>query len=123
VAGDDALADEVADWLPWAERVIVKIGSGGNAAASLHPSRAGDLIRAAAERAVRRAAAGEVPSLVVDRPTSIEVDYAKAAQADFAAIAPGAERIGDRGVRHTGPDPVAAYRGFLAGFRLAEAVE
>ena len=33
VAGDDALAGEVAEWLPWAERIIVKTASGGNAAA------------------------------------------------------------------------------------------
>ncbi|HEY8632516.1 MAG TPA: M55 family metallopeptidase [Candidatus Limnocylindrales bacterium] len=123
VAGDDALADEVESWLPWAERVIVKIGSGGNAAASLHPSAAGELIRAAAERAVGRAAAGELRPLVVDRPTAIEVDYAKAVQADFAAIVPGSERVGDRGVRHTGEDPVDAYRGFLAGLRLAGIVD
>ena len=123
VAGDDALADEVAAWLPWAERVVVKIGFGGNAAASLHPSAAGELIAAAAERAVRRAAAGDLPPLMVDRPTSIEVDYAKAVQADFAAIVPGSERVGDRGVRHRGDDPVAAYRGFLAGLRLAGIVD
>jgi D-amino peptidase len=123
VTGDDALADEVADWLPWAERVIVKIGSGGTAAASLHPSLAQEMIRAASERAIARAAAGEMELLVVDRPISIEVDYAKAVQADFAAIVPGAERIGDRGVRHLGEDPVGAYRGFLAGFRLAGIVD
>ncbi|HEX5824654.1 MAG TPA: M55 family metallopeptidase, partial [Candidatus Limnocylindrales bacterium] len=123
VAGDDALADEVAGWLPWAERVVVKTGVGGNAAASLHPSAAGELIAAAAERAVRRAAAGELQVLAVDRPTAIEVDYAKAIQADYAAIVPGAERVGDRGVRHPGADPVAAYRGFLAGVRLAGIVD
>src|SRR6266487_2943765 len=76
VAGDDALADEVAAWLPAAERVVVKLGVGGNAAASLHPSAAAELIRAGAERAVRRAGAHELEPLVVDRPTSIEVDYA-----------------------------------------------
>ena len=123
VAGDDALADEVAAWLPAAERVTVKLGVGGNAAASLHPSAAAELIRAGAERAVRRAAARELQPLVVDWPTAIEVDYAKAVMADFAAIVPGAERIGDRGVRHTGDDPVGAYRGFLAGFRLAGTVD
>ena len=40
VAGDDALADEVADWLPWAERVVVKTAVGGNAAASRPPDGA-----------------------------------------------------------------------------------
>jgi D-amino peptidase len=123
VAGDDALSDEVADWLPGAERVIVKVGFGSNAAASLHPSAAVELIRAASERAVRRAVAGELEPLVVARPTVIEVDYVKAVMADFAAIVPGSERIGDRGVRHTGDDPVGAYRGFLAGVRLASTVD
>jgi D-amino peptidase len=123
VAGDDALAEEVAEWLPWAERVVVKTGSGGNAAASLHPTLARDLIRNGAERAVRRAAAGELKRLIVDPPVVIEIDYRNAIAADYAAIVPGAERVGDRGVRFEAPDPVTAYRGFLAGVRLAGIVD
>ena len=75
VTGDDALAEEVADWLPWAERVVVKHADGGSSAASVHPSRARDLVRAGAERAVRRAAAGELECLSVASPVAIEVDY------------------------------------------------
>jgi D-amino peptidase len=123
VAGDDALAEEVADWLPWAERVVVKTGSGGNAAASIHPTLARTLIREGAERAIRRAAAGELKPLVVDPPVVIEVDYRNAIAADYAAIVPGAERVGDRGVRFEAADPVTAYRGFLAGVRLAGIVD
>ena len=41
VAGDDALAEEVAEWLPWAERVVVKRGRGFRAAdPSTHPRHA-----------------------------------------------------------------------------------
>jgi D-amino peptidase len=123
VAGDDALAGEVADWLPWAERIIVKEGAGGNAAASLHPTVAADLVRAGAERAIRRARAGELQALVVAPPVVIEVEYRNAIAADYAAIVPGAERTGDRGVRFEAPDPVTAYRGFLAGVRLAGIVD
>jgi D-amino peptidase len=123
VAGDDALAGEVADWLPWAERVVVKEGAGGNAAASLHPTLAADLVRAGAERAVRRAMAGELQALVVPPPVVIEVEYRNAIAADYAAIIPGAERKGDRGVRFVAPDAVTAYRGFLAGIRLAGIVD
>jgi D-amino peptidase len=72
VAGDDALADEVADWLPWAEQVVVKVAIGGSAAASVHPT-------------VRRTWSGPVPSarsvprppaprVLVPRPVVIEVD-------------------------------------------------
>jgi D-amino peptidase len=119
VAGDDALADEVAAWLPWAERIVVKVAHGTSGAASLHPSRAGDLVRAGAERAVRRAAAGELLLLEVDKPVVIEVDHRRGLEADFAAIQPGAERVGDRTVAYRSDDPVTVYRMFLAGVRLA----
>ena len=123
VAGDDALAGEVADWLPWAERVVVKTGFGGNAAASVHPTIARDLIRCGAERAVQRAAAGDLQPLVVGPPVIVEVDYRNAIAADYAAIVPGAERVGDRGVRFEAPDAETAYRAFLAGVRLAGIVD
>ncbi len=123
VAGDDALADEVETWLPWAERVVVKIAHGTSAAASIHPSRAQDLVRAGAEQATRRAAAGELRILEVGRPVVIEVDHRRGLEADYAAIQPGAERIGDRTVAYRSDDPVAAYRMFLAGVRLAGVVD
>ena len=123
VAGDDALAEEVADWLPWAERVVVKAAAGGNAAASVHPTVAAERIRSASERAVRAAAAGRLELLRVGPPVVIEVDYSRGVEADHAAIVPGAERFGDRGVRFASDDPALAYRGFLAGNRLASALE
>ena len=123
VSGDDRLALEVAAWLPWAERVIVKEGVGRNAAASLHPSRARELVRQGAERAVRRAIAGELRPLVLQPPVVIEVAYRHAGVADHVAIVPGAERVGDASVRHVGADAVEAYRGFLAGIRLSGLVE
>ena len=124
VAGDDALAAEVAAWLPWAERIVVKIADGTSGAASVHPSHARDLVRSGAERAVRRAATGgELSHLEVDRPVIIEVDHRRGLEADYAAIQPGAERIGDRTVAYRSDDPVTAYRMFLAGVRLAGTVE
>ncbi len=123
VTGDDVLAAETADWLPWAERVVVKEGIGRHAAASVHPTVARDLVRAGAGRAVRRALAGEMRPLVLDRPYVVEVTYQNAVQADYAAIVPGAERVGETGVRFASDDPVLAYRGFLAGVRLVSLVD
>jgi len=123
VTGDDALAEEIAEWLPWAERVVVKDAIGGSSAASLHPAAAGDLIRDGAARAVRRAITGELSPLTVDPPVVVEVEYVNGVCADFAAIIPGAVRFGDRGVRFEAEDAVTAYRGFLAGVRLAGIVE
>jgi D-amino peptidase len=123
VTGDDALAEEVADWLPWAERVVVKEAAGGSSAASLHPEAARQLICDGAAAAVKRAAGGELKLLEVDRPVVVEVEYVNGVTADFAAVVPGAVRFGDRGVRFEAPDPVTAYRGFLAGIRLAGIVD
>ncbi|HET7168278.1 MAG TPA: M55 family metallopeptidase [Candidatus Limnocylindrales bacterium] len=123
VTGDDALADEVAAWLPWTERVVVKAADGTTSAASVHPSVARERIRDGAERAVRRARDGELRVLEVGRPVTIEIDYARATVADHAAIVPGAVRVGDRTVRFASDDPVEAFRGFLAMNRLAGSVD
>jgi D-aminopeptidase len=61
--------------------------------------------------------------LEVGPPVVVEADFAKGAQADHAAVVPGAERIGDRTVRISSSDPETAYRGFLAMVRLATLVD
>jgi D-amino peptidase len=122
VAGDDGLADEVEGWLPWAERVVVKTMDGGRSAISPHPSVARDRVRAGAEAAVRRAAAGELRTLTLPPPVEVEVEFPRGVIADHAAIIPGVERIGDRGVRVVSDDPETAYRFFLAIVRIVEGV-
>lgn len=122
VAGDDALAGEVEAWLPWAERVVVKTVDGGHSAISVHPTVACERVRAGAERAVRQAAAGALKTLRVGPPVVIEVEYAKGVIADFAAMVPGAVRVGDRGVRFSSDDPITTFRGFLTGNRVAGTV-
>ena len=119
VTGDDQLALETEAWLPWAERVVVKTAVSRRAAASVHPSMARDRVRVGARRAVERAAAGELRPLEVDRPIRLEAEYENAGEADYAAIVPGCERYGDRGVRVITDDPITAYRAFLAGVRIA----
>jgi D-amino peptidase len=121
VSGDDALADELADWLPWAERVVVKRGVSWQAADSLHPERARALIRDGAARAVARAVAGDADLRVLSLPAPLEllVDFANAGQADVAATIPGFGRTGDRGISYSADDPVMLYRAFLAAVRLA----
>ena len=119
VTGDDQLALETELWFPWAERVIVKSAVSRRAAASVHPSVARERVRTGAKRAVERAAAGELLLFDPGRPITLEAEYENAGQADHAAIVPGTERFGDRGVRVVTDDPIVAYRAFLAGVRLA----
>ena len=125
VSGDDALAAELADWLPWAELVVVKRGVSWQAADSVHPSWARDLIRDGARRAVERAAgAGErLQPLTLQPPISLRIDFANAGQADIAATIPGFERVGDRGIAYESEDPVILYRAFLSAARLASTAD
>jgi D-amino peptidase len=123
VSGDEELAVETEGWFPWAERVVVKAVVSRRAAASVHPSVARERVRAGAKRAVERAAARELRLFDVGPPITLEAEYANAGMADYAAIVPGTERYGDRGVRVVTDDPIVAYRTFLAGVRLASLAE
>ena len=125
VSGDDALADELADWLPWAERVVVKRAISWQGADSIHPSRAREVIRDAARRAVHGAggADSELQALVLPAPISLDVEFAHAGLADMAAIIPGFERRGDRGIAYHSDDAVTLYRAFLSAVRLARVAD
>ena len=114
---------ETEAWFPWAERVIVKRAESRRAAASVHPRWRGSASAPGAKRAVERAGAGELRVLDVGQPITLEAEYANAGMADYAAIVPGTERYGDRGVRVVTDDPIVAYRTFLAGVRLAGLVD
>lgn len=118
VSGDDAVMEEVSEWLPGAERAQVKLGAGSTAALSPHPSVAQKLIREGAERAVRRAAAGELRALRFDQPCVLEVEYRAGSDADYAAFVPGARRSGERTVIYESDDPVMCYRAFISGVLL-----
>ena len=121
VSGDDALAEELGDWLPWAELVVVKRGISWQAADSLHPSRARELIREGARAAAERAASGDrsLELLAMPAPLDLRIDFAHAGEADVAATIPGFERTGDRGVSYSAPDAITLYRAFLSAVRLA----
>jgi len=121
VSGDDALAEELKDWFPWAELVVVKRGVSWQAADSLHPSKARDLIREGARTAVDRRARHDeslVP-LTVDSPLKLRIAFAHPGQADIAATIPGFTRVGDRGINYESDDPITIYRAFLSAVRLA----
>jgi D-amino peptidase len=127
VAGDDALAEEVAGWLPEAERVVVKRAVGQRAAESVHPEMARELIRDAAARVVERAGAPDArtrfPPFRPDPPITWTAEFRMPGQADFAAILPGVTREGDRGLRYTADDALDAFRAFLGAMRLGGLVK
>ncbi len=117
VAGDDALADEVAALLPWAERVIVKRALGYSTAASLSPAEARAAIRDGMARAIDR-----LDTMEPYRPASPlrgELDLRLPVMADYAGILPGVERLGPRTIAFGADDGDAFFRTFLALMRLS----
>ncbi len=125
VSGDDALAEELADWLPWAETVVVKRGVSWQAAASVHPSRAREQIRDAARRRVESAVHGgsALQPLILPAPLELDIDFVHAGYADVAATIPGFTRNGDRGIRYTADDAITLFRAFLSAVRLASTAD
>lgn len=119
VAGDDALAEEVATLLPWAERVVVKRGVGYSTADSLSPD--------AARRAIREGLAGALGRLDEMRlyepatPLAAEVDFRLPVHAAYAAVLPEATRVGPRTVAIGADDGDTLFRRFVVLFRLAAA--
>ena len=117
VAGDDALAGEVATLLPWAERVVVKRGLGTNVADSISPAAAQAAIREGMGRALARI--GEMRLYEPGPPLDGQIDFRTAVMADYACVLPGTDRLGPRTVGFGADDGDGLYRTCLALTRLA----
>ncbi len=112
VTGDEALSQEVATTLPWAERVIVKYGVTAVAAENVSPALAREMIRQAAEKAIARLP--EMKPLVLSSPIRLELEFYRPIFAELAMMIPGTQRVGGRTVAYEAPDALAAYRGWTA---------
>ncbi|MEP7360792.1 MAG: M55 family metallopeptidase [Chloroflexota bacterium] len=121
VSGDDALAEDMTDWLPWAERIVVKRGVSWQAADSLSPTKARELIKDGAKRAVSGRSNMKILELTV--PLALRVEFANAGQADVAATIPGFDRVDDRAITYAAGDPVTLFRAFLSAVRLASTAD
>ncbi len=125
VSGDDALAADLADWFPWAELVVVKRAISYQAADSIHPTDARQLIRDAAKRAVQKVNAKGRPlrPLTLDAPLTLRVDFTHSGQADMAAVVPGFERVDDRGVAFQTDDAITLFRAFMSAARISRVAD
>ncbi|WP_380171904.1 M55 family metallopeptidase [Kineococcus sp. DHX-1] len=114
VSGDEVTWEETAPFAQGAVNVVTKQSITRASALNLHPSESCRLIRAGAEEAVRRVAAGEVALPRVQRPAVLDLDVQTADMADVATWARGAERTGTREVRIEGEDLLSVFRSFVA---------
>jgi D-amino peptidase len=117
VAGDDALAAEIEQVLPWAERVVVKRALGYSLADSMLPADAHAAIREGMARAMARL--DEMQVYTPSTPLRGEIDLRLPVMADYAAVLPGVERLGPRTIGFGAEDGDALYRLFVCLLRLA----
>ena len=123
VSGDDVTVQEAEIVAPAAEKIVVKHSLGRFAAAHIHPTRACELLRAGAQRAVERLARGErlePPSFKL--PVQLEVTFLVADMAEMVCSVRGVERTGTRTVRLSGDNLLNIYRQFVAVVVLARAL-
>ena len=114
VSGDQVTRTETEPFAPDAEYVVTKGSITRFSALNLHPDEACELIEAAATRAVRRVAAGEVAVAAVDTPVRLELDHRTGDMAEVATWVGGVERVDERTVAISGDDRLEVFKRFVA---------
>ena len=114
VSGDAVTWAETEAFASGAEHVVTKESITRFSATNLHPAESCRLIRAGAEAALRKVAAGGVPTPGIARPATLELDLQTGDMAEVATWARGVERTGERTVSITGSDLLAVFTSFVA---------
>ena len=116
VSGDSTIVAHVREHLPWVEGVAVKTGIGHYATDSMTPQAAQAALRDAAARAVGNRS--QARPFTFSSPVTLEIDTTRVEQADYIELMPGFERISGRTLRFIATEFPAAFRAFVAAFRL-----
>jgi D-amino peptidase len=114
VSGDAVTWTETEAFAKGAEHVVTKESITRFSAANLHPTESCRLIRAGAEQAVRKVAAGSVSAPGIARPATLELDLQTGDMAEVATWARGVDRTAERTVAITGDDLLAVFTSFVA---------
>jgi len=118
VTGDQVVGPEAGAFCPGIRAAVVKESLSREAARSLHPEVARDLIRTEATAALQEV--GRLDAPVVRG--ALEVDVLTADMAAQAAYVRGVERTAERTVTLDTADPLAAYRSFVAVIAITRAL-
>jgi D-amino peptidase len=120
VTGDRCACEETAALIPGVHAAVVKEHVSRLAAHSLHPSRACELIRQAAQQAVSGAAAAMVKPFQI--PVTLDVSVRNADIAEASGWVRGVERVGLRELRIGGDDLLSVYRSFASAVLLTSSI-
>jgi D-amino peptidase len=122
ISGDQSACAEAVELLGPVETAIIKRAYSHSGAECLPLVDAYQLIAAAAQRAVTRLKAGDVPSPYrLTSPITLIVELNGVEKADQAQILPGARRLDSRRLEYTAEDTILAYRAFQTIAALARA--
>ncbi len=98
------------------ETVVVKESVGRVAAKNLHPTRVHEMIRAAAERALK----SKRQPFVFKPPITLRLALARTSQADRCMMMPDVHRVSPRVVEYTHDDYAVLFKAFYALLILAD---
>ncbi len=98
------------------ETVVVKQAVGRVAAKNLHPTRVHEMIREAADRALKK----KRDPFVFKPPITLRLALARTSQADRCALMPDVERVSPRVVEYTHDDYAVLFKAFYALLILAD---
>lgn len=116
VTGDAVTHDDTRPFAPGAVSVVTKESITRFSAKNLHPAESCRLIRAGAQEAMRRVAAGVAPVPMIARPARLDLELRTADQARIATWARGTVRTGERSVRieSASQDLLEVFESFMA---------
>ena len=113
ISGDQSACAEAAELLGPVETAIIKRAYSHAGAECLPLAEAYPLIAAAAQRAVTRLKAGNVPDpFRMTSPIALTVELNGVEKADQAQILPGVHRLDSRRLEYIADDAIMAYRAF-----------
>lgn len=117
VSGDNMVSQEAKDLLGNVETVIVKEALTRYSAKNLHPEKACELIRAAAEKALSNLS--NYQPFKVETPVTGKIQFMNTGLADGAARLPGAVRVSGDTLTYTADDYLTVFKALRAMIALA----
>lgn len=115
ISGDQTVCAQASEWISGIETAAVKRATSRYSAECLPPQVSQELIAEKASSAVSKFLAGKGPQPVkIGTPVTVTLEFIHSAQADGAALLPGAKRLSGRKVEAQYEDMLVAYKAFRA---------
>ncbi len=121
ISGDQTVCAQAAEWIPGIETAVVKRATSRYSAECLQPQVSQKLITETVASAVTKFLAGKGPAPIkVEVPVKVAIEFNTSAQADGAALFPGAKRLHGRKVEVQFEDMLTAFKAFRSLVNLGD---